>query len=136
MIQQIFINHNHDISAVGGSCPKCSSPLAVRKGRGSSGSYFLGCTEFPKCRGTRNISGNTIALMIDIAIELLPALVSIIDSPDFLRGEYKTLNDVHEIATGYSAEFGKFVFDQGLNDWVLLQLAKDKAASCIQELAE
>lgn len=33
-------------------CPKCDSSMAVRKGRNG---LFLGCTQYPKCNGTRQI---------------------------------------------------------------------------------
>ena len=32
------------------TCPECSSPMKVRTGRGKP---FLGCSKYPKCRGTR-----------------------------------------------------------------------------------
>ncbi len=32
------------------TCPECGGPMKLRSARGS---YFLGCTKFPKCRGTR-----------------------------------------------------------------------------------
>jgi DNA topoisomerase-1 len=31
-------------------CPKCEAPMKLRPGRGG---YFLGCSKYPKCRGTR-----------------------------------------------------------------------------------
>lgn len=33
------------------TCPDCNGPMKLRRGRG--GSYFLGCTKYPKCKGTR-----------------------------------------------------------------------------------
>jgi DNA topoisomerase I len=32
------------------TCPECGGPMKIRAARGS---YFLGCTKFPKCRGTK-----------------------------------------------------------------------------------
>ena len=34
------------------ACPKCSSPMAQRMNR-QTGAPFWGCTDFPRCRGTR-----------------------------------------------------------------------------------
>jgi DNA topoisomerase-1 len=34
-------------------CPECNNPLKLRAGRG--GSWFLGCSKYPKCRGTSEI---------------------------------------------------------------------------------
>jgi formylglycine-generating enzyme required for sulfatase activity len=36
----------------GERCPDCGGPMQLRRSR-QNGSYFLGCTAFPKCRGTR-----------------------------------------------------------------------------------
>ncbi|MFP4248015.1 MAG: type I DNA topoisomerase [Armatimonadota bacterium] len=42
-----------DSNAVPVSCPKCGGPMSVRRGgRGS----FLGCNNYPECKGTRPIS--------------------------------------------------------------------------------
>jgi DNA topoisomerase-1 len=35
------------------TCPKCDAPMKLRPGRGG---YFLGCSKYPKCRGTREAS--------------------------------------------------------------------------------
>ncbi|MBI3411137.1 MAG: type I DNA topoisomerase [Planctomycetes bacterium] len=35
------------------TCPQCESPMKLRPGRGG---YFLGCSKYPKCRGTREAS--------------------------------------------------------------------------------
>jgi len=35
------------------TCPQCDSPMKLRPGRGG---YFLGCTKYPKCKGTREAS--------------------------------------------------------------------------------
>jgi DNA topoisomerase I len=35
---------------IGEACPKCGSPMKLRAG-GRKG-FFLGCSTFPKCRGT------------------------------------------------------------------------------------
>jgi DNA topoisomerase I len=32
------------------TCPECGSPMKLRQARGN---YFLGCSKYPKCRGTR-----------------------------------------------------------------------------------
>ncbi len=32
------------------TCPNCNAPMKLRSARGS---YFLGCSKYPKCRGTR-----------------------------------------------------------------------------------
>lgn len=31
-------------------CPECDAPMKLRQGRGN---YFLGCSKYPKCKGTR-----------------------------------------------------------------------------------
>jgi DNA topoisomerase-1 len=36
------------------TCPECGGPMKLRSGRG--GSYFLGCSKYPKCKGTREVS--------------------------------------------------------------------------------
>jgi DNA topoisomerase-1 len=36
------------------TCPECGGPMKLRSGRG--GSYFLGCSKYPKCKGTREAS--------------------------------------------------------------------------------
>ena len=33
-------------------CPECNSPMKLRQGRGN---YFLGCSKYPKCRGTKEV---------------------------------------------------------------------------------
>jgi len=42
------------------SCPKCGSPMVLRESKNGakSGEKFLGCSRFPKCRGTSAISLN------------------------------------------------------------------------------
>ncbi|HEY1858875.1 MAG TPA: topoisomerase DNA-binding C4 zinc finger domain-containing protein, partial [Gemmataceae bacterium] len=35
------------------TCPECGSAMKLRNGRGR---YFLGCSKYPKCRGTREAS--------------------------------------------------------------------------------
>ncbi len=40
------------------TCEKCGGPMLVRRGRGR---YFLGCKGYPKCRGTRQPSEETLA---------------------------------------------------------------------------
>jgi DNA topoisomerase-1 len=36
------------------TCPECGSAMKLRSGRG--GSYFLGCSKYPKCKRTRELS--------------------------------------------------------------------------------
>ena len=38
-------------------CPTCGSSM-VRRANRSSGTEFFGCSEFPKCRGTRQVDGS------------------------------------------------------------------------------
>ncbi len=35
------------------TCPTCDAPMKLRPGRGG---YFLGCSKYPKCKGTREAS--------------------------------------------------------------------------------
>ena len=44
----------------GNSCPKCGSPMVVREAKNGDnrGDKFLGCSRFPKCRGTATVSSN------------------------------------------------------------------------------
>jgi DNA topoisomerase-1 len=35
------------------TCPECGSPMKLRPSRRG---YFLGCSKYPKCRGTREAS--------------------------------------------------------------------------------
>ncbi len=37
------------------TCPQCGSPMRLQKSR-FGGRYFLGCTKYPKCKGTAKIS--------------------------------------------------------------------------------
>ena len=34
------------------TCPDCNAPMRLQKSRFGGGSYFLGCTKYPKCKGT------------------------------------------------------------------------------------
>ena len=36
------------------TCPQCNAAMKLRVGRG--GTYFLGCSKYPKCRGTKEVS--------------------------------------------------------------------------------
>jgi DNA topoisomerase-1 len=36
------------------TCPQCGAAMKLRPGRG--GTYFLGCSKYPKCRGTKEVS--------------------------------------------------------------------------------
>jgi DNA topoisomerase-1 len=40
------------------TCEQCGGPMVVRRGRG--GSYFLGCAQYPKCKGTREPGETTM----------------------------------------------------------------------------
>ena len=31
-------------------CPECGAPMKLRQARGN---YFLGCSKYPRCKGTR-----------------------------------------------------------------------------------
>jgi DNA topoisomerase-1 len=44
--------------AIDETCEQCGGPMWVRQGRGK---YFLGCQKYPKCRGTRQPSEETLA---------------------------------------------------------------------------
>ena len=35
------------------TCPECGAAMKLRPGKG--GNYFLGCSKYPKCRGTREV---------------------------------------------------------------------------------
>src|SRR5262249_34676871 len=35
------------------ACPQCGSPLRLQKANPDVGRYFLGCTRYPDCRGTK-----------------------------------------------------------------------------------
>ncbi len=37
------------------TCPECGSPMRVQINR-RRGNYFLGCTQYPKCKGTRQLT--------------------------------------------------------------------------------
>ena len=41
-------------------CPCCKGPMAVRKAKATS-SEFLGCINYPECRGTRPINENRLS---------------------------------------------------------------------------
>lgn len=43
---------NNSSNSSGSKCPKCNGAMVKRKNR-KSGESFLGCAQFPKCRGTR-----------------------------------------------------------------------------------
>ena len=76
-------------------CPKCGSPMAVRTNR-QTGSDFLGCTEFPKCRGTRRLEGGQkgggdqqskgdVTVPVAECIDRLPKALSPSRAVDFLK---------------------------------------------------
>ena len=37
------------------TCPECGSPMRLQKSR-FGGRYFLGCTKYPKCKGTKKLT--------------------------------------------------------------------------------
>jgi DNA topoisomerase-1 len=39
------------------TCPECGSPMKLREGRRG---YFLGCSKYPKCKGTREASADLL----------------------------------------------------------------------------
>ncbi len=41
------------------TCPQCGGPMKLRPGRG--GKYFLGCSKYPKCKGTLEASPDLLA---------------------------------------------------------------------------
>ena len=51
------IKNNSEISASAQTtdevCPECGAPMVVRRSR--FGSLFLGCSNYPKCRGIKNL---------------------------------------------------------------------------------
>lgn len=58
--EQDVVNLGKDIELESGmvikkECPKCGSELIVRKNN-ASGDFFLGCSDFPKCRYTAEIN--------------------------------------------------------------------------------
>jgi ssDNA-binding Zn-finger/Zn-ribbon topoisomerase 1 len=42
-----------DCNAIGVKCPKCGAAMREKNRRGN---FFWGCSEFPNCRGTREMS--------------------------------------------------------------------------------
>ena len=47
-------SHLHLIPQKLVKCPKCGSEMKLRKNK--AGKQFFGCSRFPKCRATKNIS--------------------------------------------------------------------------------
>ena len=47
------------------TCPECGSAMKLRTGRG--GSYFLGCSKYPKCKGTRELSEELLEQVSNLA---------------------------------------------------------------------
>jgi DNA topoisomerase I len=39
------------------TCPECGAPMKLRQARGN---YFLGCSKYPKCRGTREVTAELL----------------------------------------------------------------------------
>jgi ssDNA-binding Zn-finger/Zn-ribbon topoisomerase 1 len=35
------------------TCPECGGPMELRQARFRGRGYFLGCSAYPKCKGTR-----------------------------------------------------------------------------------
>jgi len=52
-------------------CPECGSEMRLQKSR-FGGRYFLGCTKYPKCKGTAKVSP-ALQTQIDAAAEAAPA---------------------------------------------------------------
>ena len=38
------------------TCPECGAAMKLREKRWGGGGYFLGCSKYPKCKGTREVS--------------------------------------------------------------------------------
>jgi len=58
--EQDIVNLGGDIEPEAGmviknECPQCGSELIIRK-NDQSGDFFLGCSDFPKCRYTAEIN--------------------------------------------------------------------------------
>jgi DNA topoisomerase I len=51
-------------------CEKCGKPMAVRQGRRGA---FLGCTGYPKCRGTAQVPEELKEQLAEIATTTAPA---------------------------------------------------------------
>jgi DNA topoisomerase I len=41
------------------TCPECGSPMRLQLNR-RRGNYFLGCSKYPKCKGTRQPSAELL----------------------------------------------------------------------------
>jgi DNA topoisomerase-1 len=52
-------SHSPDLKAieVPETCDECGSPMVVRRGRRG---FFLGCSKYPKCKGTKEPSEGTL----------------------------------------------------------------------------
>ena len=50
--------------------PQCGAAMKLRSGRG--GTYFLGCSKYPKCKGTAKVSP-ALQTQIDATSEAAPA---------------------------------------------------------------
>jgi DNA topoisomerase-1 len=48
---------------VSDTCPQCNAAMKLREGRG--GTYFLGCSKYPKCRGTKEVSPELLEAIAD-----------------------------------------------------------------------
>jgi DNA topoisomerase-1 len=42
------------------TCPECGSPMKARQSRFGKGGWFLGCSQYPKCKGKREPSPETL----------------------------------------------------------------------------
>ena len=51
--------------AITETCPDCGGPMKLRSGRG--GSYFLGCSKYPKCKGTSELSEELLEKVSQVA---------------------------------------------------------------------
>jgi DNA topoisomerase I len=49
------------------TCPECSGPMRLQKSRFGGGKFFLGCTKYPKCKGTSKVTPE-LQTKIDAAV--------------------------------------------------------------------
>jgi DNA topoisomerase I len=48
------------------TCPDCGAAMKLRSGRG--GTYFLGCSKYPKCKGTSELSEELLEKVSQVAV--------------------------------------------------------------------
>ena len=118
MLDRIVKNRrNRMLEVVGGECTQCGQPMAIRRNR-KTGEYFKGCLTYPKCRGARPLDQTTVQMMIELSFGVLPLLVCIADSPEFLRGEWDAINAIRDALVEYDQEFRGEVFRESAKDWL------------------